>query len=63
MIWSNKKCSAGLGLMPGRHENQFLQLNAGHSRRFVDALLARPRQPTAALKKAMARYRRQVREA
>ena len=40
-----------------------IQLDAGQSRRFVDALLAPPGQPAAALKKAMVRYRRQVKEA
>ncbi len=36
------------------------RLNAEESRRFVEALLAPPRPPTAALKRAMARYRRNV---
>jgi uncharacterized protein (DUF1778 family) len=40
-----------------------MQLDAGQSRRFVEALLAPPREPAAALKKAMVRYRRQVTEA
>ena len=37
-----------------------IQLDAAQSRRFVEALLAPPRPPTAALKRAMARYRRDV---
>lgn len=43
-------------------QNQQIQLDAGQSRQFVEALLAPPREPAAALKKAMARYRRQVTE-
>lgn len=37
-----------------------IQLDADQSRRFVEALLAPPRPPTPALKRAMARYRRDV---
>jgi len=40
-----------------------IQLDAGQSRRLVEVLLAPPAEPTAALKKAMTRYRRQVTEA
>jgi uncharacterized protein (DUF1778 family) len=40
-----------------------IQLDADQSRRFVEALLAPPRKPAAALKKAMIHYRRQVTEA
>jgi len=43
-----------------RHQ---IQLDAGQSRRLVEVLLAPPAEPTAALKKAMTRYRRQVTEA
>ena len=42
-----------------RHQ---IQLDAGQSRRLVEALLAPPRKPAIALKKALARYRRQVTE-
>ena len=45
------------------HQSNQVQLEAEESRRFVEALLARPRQPTAALKKAMGRYHRRVDEA
>jgi uncharacterized protein (DUF1778 family) len=45
------------------NQSNQIQLDAGQSRRFVEALLAPPRQPAAALKKAMVRYRRQVKEA
>jgi uncharacterized protein (DUF1778 family) len=45
------------------HRSNPIQLDAGQSRRLVEALLASPREPTAALKKAMVRYRRQVTEA
>ncbi len=37
-----------------------MHLNAEESRRFVDVLLAPPRPPTPALKRALARYRRDV---
>lgn len=37
-----------------------IQLDAEQSRRFVEALLAPPRPPTPALKRAMVRYRRDV---
>jgi uncharacterized protein (DUF1778 family) len=40
--------------------NSQLRLDADQSRRFVEALLAPPRQSPAALKKAMVRHRRQV---
>ena len=42
------------------NQSNLIQLDAGQSRRFVEALLAPPRPPTAALKRAMARYRRDV---
>ena len=45
------------------HQSHQIQLEAGQSRRFVEALLAPPREPAAALKKAMIRHRRQVTEA
>ncbi|MGD0650277.1 MAG: DUF1778 domain-containing protein [Verrucomicrobiia bacterium] len=41
-------------------ERQVIRLNEADSRRFVETLLAPPRPPTAALKRAMARYRRDV---
>ena len=40
-----------------------IQLDADQSRRFVEALLTRPGQAPASLKKAMVRYRRHVKEA
>lgn len=43
-------------------KNSQIQLNHSQSRQFVEALLAPRRQPTAALKQAMAKYRRQVTE-
>jgi uncharacterized protein (DUF1778 family) len=42
------------------NQSNLIQLDAGQSRRFVEALLAPLRPPTAALKRAMARYRRDV---
>jgi len=42
------------------NQSNLIQLDAAQSRRFVEALLAPPRPPTAALKRAMARYRRDV---
>jgi uncharacterized protein (DUF1778 family) len=45
------------------NQSHQIQLDADQSRRFVEALLAPPRQPAAALKQAMIRYRRQVTEA
>ena len=42
------------------NQSNLIQLDADQSRRFVEALLAPPRPPTAALKRAMARYRRDV---
>jgi uncharacterized protein (DUF1778 family) len=45
------------------NQSNQIQLDADQSRRFVEALLAPPREPAAALKKAMVRYRRQVKEA
>jgi len=44
-------------------KNSQIELNHSQSRHFVDVLLAPPRQPTTALKQAMAKYRRQVTEA
>jgi uncharacterized protein (DUF1778 family) len=44
-------------------KNSQIELNHSQSRQFVEALLAPPRQPTTALKQAMAKYRRQVAEA
>jgi uncharacterized protein (DUF1778 family) len=44
-------------------KNSQIQLNHSQSRQFVEALLAPPRQPTDALKRAMAKYRRHVTEA
>jgi uncharacterized protein (DUF1778 family) len=43
-------------------QSQQIQLDAGQSRRLVEALLAPPREPAVALKKAVVRYRRQVTE-
>ena len=45
------------------NQNHHIQLNADQSRQLVEALLTPPRGPTAALKKAMGRYRQQVKEA
>ena len=45
------------------YRQQQIQLDTDQSRQLVEALLAPPRKPTVALKKAMARYRRQVTEA
>jgi uncharacterized protein (DUF1778 family) len=45
------------------NQSHQVRLDARQSRLFVDALLAPPRKPTAALKQAMTRYRRQVTEA
>jgi uncharacterized protein (DUF1778 family) len=42
------------------NQSNLIQLDGAQSRRFVEALLAPPRPPTAALKRAMARYRRDV---
>jgi uncharacterized protein (DUF1778 family) len=42
------------------NQSNQIQLDADQSRRFVEALLAPPRPPTAALKRAMGRYRRDV---
>ncbi len=43
-------------------EHQTIRLNEAESRRFVDALLAPPRPPTRRMKRAVALYRRSVRE-
>jgi uncharacterized protein (DUF1778 family) len=45
------------------NQSNLIQLEADQSRRFVEALLAPPREPAAALKKAMVRHRRQATEA
>jgi len=45
------------------NQSNRVRLDADQSRRLVEALLAPPGQPAAALKKAMGRYRRQVTEA
>ncbi|HWY74061.1 MAG TPA: DUF1778 domain-containing protein [Verrucomicrobiae bacterium] len=45
------------------NERHFIRLNQAESRRFVEALLAPPRPPTKALKKAMVQYAKQVTEA
>ena len=42
------------------NHHEILRLNAEDSRRFVEALLAPPHPPTAAMKRAMARYRLDV---
>jgi len=44
------------------HQSNQIQLDADQSRRFVEALLAPPREPAASLKKAVVRHRRQVTE-
>jgi uncharacterized protein (DUF1778 family) len=44
------------------NQSNQIQLDAEQSRQFVDALLVPSHQPSAALKKAMIRYRRQVKE-
>ena len=44
-------------------QNTQIQLNHAQSRHFVEALLAPPREPSAALKRAKAKCRRQVTEA
>jgi uncharacterized protein (DUF1778 family) len=44
-------------------QSQQTQLDAVQSRKFVEALLAPPRPPTAALEQAVDHYRRQVKEA
>jgi len=45
------------------NQSQQIQLDARQSRQLVEALLAPPREPAAALKKAVTRYRQQVAEA
>jgi uncharacterized protein (DUF1778 family) len=45
------------------HQSQQIELDADQSRQLVEALLAPPREPTAATKKAVIRYRREVTEA
>jgi uncharacterized protein (DUF1778 family) len=44
-------------------KNQQIQLDHSQSWQFVESLLAPPQPPTAALKRAMANYRRRVKEA
>jgi len=44
------------------HHSNKIQLDAEKSRQFVEALLAPPREPAAALKQAVSRYRRLVKE-
>lgn len=43
-------------------QNRQIQLDAAQSRQFVEALLAPPRPPAAALKQAIVRYRERVKE-
>ena len=45
------------------HQRSQIQLDAEQSLRFVEAMLARPPERSAAMKKAVIRYRRQVTEA
>ena len=49
------------GQVVQRHQQ--IQLDAYQSRQLVEALLAAPRQPATALKRAVVRHRRQVTEA
>ena len=45
---------------PSRQKPPVIRLNAEESRRLIDALLAPPRPPTAAMKRAMKQYRETV---